>query len=114
MTEKVILLFVYFIVGYIFVSFMLVIIKKNNSSSEDKDNSNLSNDTSKIWYNILEVPAESSLQEIKEAYKNKMRKYHPDKVGGLGKEFSALAEEKSKEINQAYEEGLKSYNGLNI
>jgi len=29
--------------------------------------------------------------------------YHPDKVGHLGEEFKKVAEEKMKEINNAYE-----------
>ena len=53
-------------------------------------------------YEILEVSQTSSPNEIKTAYKIKMKEYHPDKVSRLGKELHKLAERKSKEINRAY------------
>jgi len=40
---------------------------------------------------------------IKSAYKQRMMEYHPDKVNNLGKELQNLAENKTKEINEAYE-----------
>jgi len=45
---------------------------------------------------------------LKQAYFKKMGEYHPDKVAALGDELRKLAEQKSKEINEAYE-SLKSY-----
>ena len=42
-------------------------------------------------------------EEIKEAYRQRMREYHPDKVAHLGPDFRSLAERKAKEINEAYE-----------
>lgn len=53
-------------------------------------------------YDILGVDRSSSDQEIKEAYHTMAQKYHPDKVAHLGTEFTALAEEKFKSINDAY------------
>lgn len=52
------------------------------------------------YYDILGVKTDASLEEIKEAYKDLVRKYHPDKFVGRAKE---LAEEKLKKINEAYE-----------
>ena len=37
--------------------------------------------------------------EIKTAYREKIRWYHPDGTHGLGAELQALAEEKTKELN---------------
>lgn len=59
------------------------------------------------WSVVLGVSAESSLDEIKAAYRKKMSLYHPDKVSGLGHEFDALAEKMSKEINVAYDEAVQ-------
>lgn len=56
----------------------------------------------KPWYQILEVSSTASHDDIKQAYKRKIRQYHPDKVAGLGPEFTAIAEAKAKEINEAY------------
>ncbi len=62
-------------------------------------------------YEILGVSHDASMDEIKKAYHRKASKYHPDKVSHLGEEFQRLAEEKFKEINQAFET-LKSQRGL--
>ena len=72
---------------------------------EDKHNGDANPD--KSWYEILEVSENASLEEVTDAYKKKIRQYHPDKVDSLGGEFKKLAEEKSKEINVAYAEAKK-------
>jgi hypothetical protein len=55
-------------------------------------------------YEILGVNREASIDEIKRAYRRLAGKYHPDKVNHLGEEFRGLAEEKFKEIQEAYQE----------
>ncbi len=52
----------------------------------------------KDYYKILGVPKESSPEEVKKAFKQLARKYHPD-VNPGNKE----AEEKFKEINEAFQ-----------
>lgn len=54
-------------------------------------------------YKILEIPKESSVDEIKKAYRKMAMKYHPDKVSHLGQEFQNSAKEKFQKLNQAYE-----------
>jgi DnaJ-domain-containing protein 1 len=58
------------------------------------------------WARVLELPADASLDEIREAYRRLMSQYHPDKVASLGRELRELAESKSKEISVAYQEAL--------
>ena len=58
---------------------------------------------SKTPYEVLDVPRGASQDEIKTAFKTLANKYHPDKVEHLGEEFKALAEERFKEIQEAYE-----------
>jgi DnaJ like chaperone protein len=44
-------------------------------------------------------------------YKEKLLQYHPDRVQCLGKEFQDLAEQKTKELNEAYQRILKEHEG---
>lgn len=63
-------------------------------------------DRRRPWYDVLKVPPTASADEVKAAYRRLIGQYHPDKVATLGAEFRALAEEKSKELNAAYEAGM--------
>jgi len=58
-------------------------------------------------YEVLGVARGASDEEIKSAYRDLANKYHPDKVSHLGDEFKALAHQRFKEIQAAYE-ALKS------
>ncbi len=53
-------------------------------------------------YKVLGVHMNSTDEEIKKAYRDLARKYHPDKYADT--DLAELAAEKMKEINAAYEE----------
>ena len=53
-------------------------------------------------YSVLGVPRDASDEDIKKAYRELARKYHPDKYAGS--DLAELAEEKMKEVNAAYDE----------
>jgi uncharacterized membrane protein YkvA (DUF1232 family) len=53
-------------------------------------------------YRVLAIPPSASADEIRSAYKARMREYHPDKVGHLGVELRELAHRKALEIQKAY------------
>ncbi|OYX28231.1 MAG: molecular chaperone DjlA [Flavobacteriales bacterium 32-35-8] len=55
-------------------------------------------------YKILEIDKTATNDEIKKAYRNMAKKYHPDKVIHLGKEHQKGAEEKFKQVQDAYEQ----------
>jgi len=52
-------------------------------------------------YEVLGVKQGASEEEIKKAYRDQVKKYHPDQY--QDNPLSKLAEEKLKEINEAYE-----------
>ena len=58
------------------------------------------------WTRVLELPADASLEDIREAYRRLMSQYHPDKVASLGRELRELAEAKTKEIGLAYQDAV--------
>ena len=55
-------------------------------------------------YKILEIEKSASVDEIKKAYRKMAKKYHPDRVIHLGKEHQEGAEEKFRQVQQAYEQ----------
>ena len=46
---------------------------------------------------------------IKSVYRKKIAQYHPDKVSAMGPEIQEVAEQKAKEINEAYEHFRKKF-----
>lgn len=60
-------------------------------------------------YEVLGVSQNSSDEEIKKAYRNLARKYHPDNY--QDNPLADLAEEKMKEINEAYDFITKTRSG---
>jgi len=61
-------------------------------------------------HEILGVAKDASWEEIQTAYKQQIKKYHPDKLSHLGKEFSDLAARRFVEIQKAFET-LKTQKG---
>jgi DnaJ like chaperone protein len=55
-------------------------------------------------YGILGVSPNASNAQIRSAYRKLAAQYHPDTVANLGDEFTVIAEEKFKLINEAYGE----------
>lgn len=53
---------------------------------------------------VLGVPRGAPRDAIRRAYLELAAKYHPDKVQHLGSEFQAIAEEKLKQFNKAYQQ----------
>lgn len=54
-------------------------------------------------YKTLDIESSATDTEVKAAYREMVKKYHPDKVAHLGKDFAKLADEKFKDIQKAYE-----------
>ncbi len=88
---------------------------QQNAHGNDRNKSNneqgphvhtASGEFSNVWdpYKTLGIDRSASPEEIKRAYRNLAGKYHPDKVEHLGEEFKALAENRFKDIQRAYQE----------
>lgn len=64
--------------------------------------------TGELWHDVLGVKPDSSLVEIKAAFRREMMAYHSDRVATLGRKLQELAERESKRINLAYEQARKA------
>ncbi len=65
-----------------------------------QSSSNLSREES---HRVLEITQGASKEEITKQYKKLISQYHPDKVAHLGTELKKLAQEKTIQIQKAYE-----------
>ena len=55
------------------------------------------------YYDILGVPRTAPKDEIKKAYRKLAQDFHPDKLAGVPPAVTKLAEEKFKDVQEAYE-----------
>lgn len=54
-------------------------------------------------YRVFGLAADASDAEIDRSYRRLMAQYHPDRVAGAAPELQVIAEQKSREINAAYD-----------
>jgi len=54
-------------------------------------------------YKVLGIEPFATNDDVKKAYRNMAKKFHPDKVSHLGAEFQKFAEEKFKAVKEAYD-----------
>ena len=73
----------------------------------DSDSSGRAGRDSMDPYEVLGVDRGESFEEIRSRYKERLLQYHPDHVQHLGKEFEEIAERKTKEITEAYQQILR-------
>ena len=55
-------------------------------------------------YKILEIERTATTSEIKKAYRDMVKKYHPDKLQHMDEAYQKGAEEKFNKVQQAYEQ----------
>ena len=56
----------------------------------------------KNHYELLEIAADASADEVKKSFRAQIARYHPDKVQHLGKEFQSMAADRAAELTEAY------------
>jgi len=54
------------------------------------------------WPDVLGVSPGAKVEEIKSAYRMRIRQYHPDRTEGLGSELRTLALRKTQALNVAH------------
>jgi DnaJ like chaperone protein len=64
-------------------------------------------------YAVLEISPSATDEEVKAAYRRMAMKNHPDKVASLGSEVQKAAEQKFRQIQEAYETIKKERGSLN-
>jgi peptidoglycan hydrolase-like protein with peptidoglycan-binding domain len=67
---------------------------------------------SRSWWVVLGISANATLEEIKAAWRKKVKEFHSDRlkgIEGLSPEFQTFADQKLAEINQAYEQATAQF-----
>jgi len=60
---------------------------------------------------LLGLSAEATFEEARQAYRDIIQQYHPDKVAHLGPELRKVADQKTKEIVAAYDQVKQFFAG---
>lgn len=79
----------------------------DNKQEKEKYSNRYSKDNPDRYYAILGVNKNITKDELKKAYRELVKKYHPDKFENSSKKENA--ENKMKEINEAYEYLIKNF-----
>jgi hypothetical protein len=82
---------------------------QNHANFTSKKETNRSSKSIPTPHEVLGITPDASKKEIQNAYRQAIKKYHPDKLSHLGKDFSNLANEKFLEVQKAYDTLMKRY-----
>jgi DnaJ-domain-containing protein 1 len=62
-------------------------------------------------YRLLGIASDCSDEELEQAYRKRMSEYQPDRVANAAKEIRDMADQRAREINQAYDR-IKRQRGI--
>ena len=84
--------------------------KKNAGNTDQKTAKDpiAASPANRRWFEVLGVNEFASPDEIKRAYRDLIRQYHPDKVGAMGEKIRELAMRETQLINAAFQEARLS------
>lgn len=81
---------------------------RKKKSAPNHENESLKQNDVLSPFEVLGVSKNSTSKDIKKAYHNLIKQYHPDLVNNMGKEIQDVASHKTEEINRAYEELIQN------
>lgn len=99
---------VFFLVGYWLVDFFWPKKKADAPPVAPRMAGDVAPRESASWYEVLGIPPDATLEQIRQAYEEKSAQYHPDRVAGMGPEFEKTALRMTRQINDAYAEAVRS------
>ncbi|MBA6349641.1 J domain-containing protein [Colwellia sp. BRX8-9] len=73
-----------------------------SQDKKQKDHSESESGALVDYFEVLGLSIEAAPDEIRSAYKKKIKEYHPDKVSKFGEKIRVVAEKEAKKINNAY------------
>lgn len=76
---------------------------RNQFVNEEKTTSSYSSSENAVYLKKLGLSGDPTRDEIKKAYRKLAKEYHPDKLVGVSETIKKIAEEKFREIQEAYE-----------
>ncbi|MEJ5286858.1 MAG: hypothetical protein CH6_1525 [Candidatus Kapaibacterium sp.] len=76
---------------------------RNSKTARNTKNKDFRKITLEEAYAILGLKSDATFEEVKIAYKKKVKEYHPDLLQNMGEELKELATQKIKEINYAFD-----------
>lgn len=94
------------IVGYCLVSYLM---RGNTSGNATHPDGTGNAPIGRRWFEVLGISESAGREEIEQAYRRSIGQYHPDKTARLGEDIRRLAEQRSQEINAAYDEGMRQF-----
>ncbi len=77
---------------------------RQSDHQQPEEDGNTSDAQNRTPHEVLGISTDADQKEIQAAYRKLANQYHPDKVAHLGEEFNAMAEQRFKEIQKAYDE----------
>ena len=85
--------------------------QEDGSESDDSNPEVEFDDKDEEFFEVLKITDDTprDFTHIKAVYRKKIAQYHPDKVSAMGPEIQEVAEQKAKEINEAYEHFRKKF-----
>jgi len=82
--------------------------ERDNAQPSQSSNASHVDNFDEPWYSVLGVPKNASRDEINAAWREKMKRNHPDRVADLDAEFQVFAERRMQRLNEARREGLRT------